>query len=488
MHFRSSITRAAMLAAGAAAFSAACSDSLTGPLDSLLLSREISVAELDQLLTEPARVEIVVGDNDLVARTVRVKSTDERGGEEQLVARVTDMVTDGDAGYIVVDLGGLEITFDVESRFGGLHGDEFGFEDFVASVDAFLAEGIQPFAKMERAPRDVPQDPMDPSFYATRIRLTDDPVDRHIVMDLDARNVEFPETGPDAVLRVLGLGIELRVSDGTTELTVDEDERDEVGFENVVIAVDLERGSFSLRDGTVVRVGDDTRMAIGDHAIESLEPIERALKSDLTVFAWGEGVLADADRKVIHAVVVHFAIDEDDHEEEVVFEGAVREVKLAEGAIFLVEGPTVLVTDDTQLKIGDEPIESLERIARALEEGLTVHVRGEGIVRSRDPHVVVARVVRFALEDDSGTDVVAFEENVASVNLEAGTFTLLNGTIVVMTDDTDIHPESDLESLAGVAEALEAQLTVRAFGEGVVREEGDQRIIIARWVGFIVSD
>lgn len=488
MRFRWSITRAGLLAAGAAALSAACSDSLTGPTDSLLLSREISVAELDQLLTEPARVEIVVGDNDLVARVVHVKSADERGGEEELVARVTDLVTDGDAGYIVVDLGGLEITFDVESRFGGLHGDEFGFEDFIASVEAFLAEGIRPFAQMERAPRDVPQDPMDPAFHAIRIRLTDDPVHRRVVMDLDARNVEYPETGPDAVLRVLGLGIELRVSDGTTELTVDEDERDEVGFEGVVVAVDLERGSFTLRNGIFIRVGGDTRMAIGDHAIESLEPIQRALESDLTVFAWGEGVLADADREVIHAIVVHFAIDDDDHEEEVVFEGVVREVDPVEGAIFLVEGPTILVTDDTQLKIGDEPIETLERIARALEEGLTVHVRGEGIVRSLDPHVIVARVVRFALEDDSGTDVVAFEDNVASVDLEAGTFTLLNGTIVVMTDETDIHPDSDLESLAGVAEALQNQLTVRAFGEGAVREEGDQRIIIARWVGFIVSD
>ena len=488
MRFRRSITRAGILAACAAASSAACSDSLTGPLESLLLSRDISVEELNRLLTEPARVEIVVGDNDLVARAVRVKSADERGGEEELVARVTDLVMDGDAGHIVVDLGGLDIAFDVESRFGGLHGDEFGLQDFVASVEAFLAEGIHPFAKIERAPRDVPQDPMDPAFHAMRIRLTDDPVDRRIVMDLDSRHVELPGTGPDGVLRVLGLGIELRVSDGTTELTVDEDERDEVGFEGVVIAVDLERASFTLRDGTVIRVGDGTRMAIGDHAIESLEPIQRALESDLTVFAWGEGVLADADRHVINAVVVHFAIDDDDHEEQVVFEGVVREVDPAEGAIFLVDGLTVLVTDDTQLKIGDEPIESLERIARALEEGLTVLVRGEGIVRSRDPHVVVAHVVRFALEDDSGTDVVAFEDDVVSVDLEAGTFMLLDGTIVVMTDETDIHPDSNLESLAGVAEALRNQLTVRAFGEGAVREEGDRRMIIARWVGFIVSD
>lgn len=475
------------LAAAMGLAAGACSEGLTGPFGDLLLVHDLSVDELGQQLNQPARVEITLAEHGTTARTVRVKSADERANEELLVSHVTAVSAEGDAASVTLDLG-VEVTVNAETRFRGIHGDEMGFDDFVATLDAFLAEGIAPMAKLAREPRDVPQGPEETRFHATVVHLTDDPVDRMIRLDVDARHLERSDTPPpDAWLTVLGIAVELRVSDGTTELIADEDERDEAEFEGVVARVG--HGEFELRDGTVVRVGDATRMAIGDRPIESLEPIGRAIEAGLTVTAWGEGVLAEADRHVINAIVVRFAIDDDDDDpDEIVFEGVVRAVDLEEGTVVVGEHVTVVVTDETRLKLGDEEIESLEPIARALEDDLRVVVRGEGHVRQRDPLVVVAEVARFAFEPGGHDGAVEdFEGAIAEVHLDDALLVLVDGTKVRLTEETEVRAETDFESLAGVAEALEAGLEVRAVGEGEVVENDEQRVLVALWVRFVLG-
>lgn len=73
-----------------------------------------------------------------------------------------------------------------------------------------------------------------------------------------------------------------------------------------------------------------------------------------------------------------------------------------------------------------------------------------------------------------------FEGNVSSVHLDRRAFTLANGRVVKMTDDTKIDPEGDLLTLEQVARALEAGHRVRADGEGFV--DGD--VFVATAVEF----
>ena len=81
-----------------------------------------------------------------------------------------------------------------------------------------------------------------------------------------------------------------------------------------------------------------------------------------------------------------------------------------------------------------------------------------------------------------------FEGQVETVNLDAGSFTLVGGMVVRITDHTDINLDGDLKTLGKVAEAVAADKVVIAIGNGRIEAEGDMFLISASHVKFLIRE
>jgi hypothetical protein len=291
---------------------------------------------------------------------------------------------------------------------------------------------------------------------------------------------------PDAILTVLGLGLEIRVSEGLTELILDEDERREVAFEGLVTGVRLDQDLFVLSSGDreiMVRVADQTRLSLDGEPIGSLAPIARALEAGLVVWAGGEGVVRQ-DGDAVLALVVRFKTR--NGSEAVSFGGRVRELDVERGILVIAEGPVVKIGTDTRLSVNGEPVETLDRVAAALEAGLAAWAFGEGTVEAGSD-VVLAAFVRFEVEGEDQTGQVEFAGRVGSVNLEAGTLTLIDGPTIQVTAGTEFADRSAVTALGGAAEALAQGLAVYVEGCGTLVTE-DPRVIAAAVVAFTIED
>jgi len=481
--FRSILTSGAAVTL---ALTAGCSD-VTGPGSSELLQEQgISLSQLNQEVggAAAARVEIGLRENGLVARRVAVKTGDELSEPERLTGMVTGIAADGDQGTLTLAFG-AQVTFDAETEFAGPGGDGIGFEQFVGHVTEALALGREPRVKATRPPADTPQDPADPTFRAAAVRVIADDVAATLALNVDRDNLEILDSPPpDAILTVLGLGIEIRVTEGLTELILDRDDRIEVAFEGKVLEVGSD-GTLRLqyRDRTfTVRVVDRTRLGFDGVEIESLEPIARALEAGQVVFAVGEGLRADGADAILAIVIRFKTVDAD--RREVAFGGVVSGLDAEAGVLTLVEGPTVRIGPDTRLKVNGEPVESLARIVDALEAGLTVYAFGEGVIEG-ESDVVNAFFVRFEVDD--GVDQVEFAGRVGAVDLEAWTVTIVEGPTITIGDATTFVEGSAFMALGGVVEALNEGAAVYVEGCGTIVTE-EPRVIAATKVKFRVGD
>lgn len=480
---RSILTSGAALAL---AVTGACTD-VTGPGSSELLQEQgMSLNQLNQELggTAAARVEIGLRENGPVARRVAVKTGDELSEPERLTGMVTGIAVDGDRGTLTLAYG-AQVTFDAETEFAGPDDGAIGFEQFVGHITEALALGREPRIKAMRPPADAPQDPDDPTFRAAAVRVTADDVAATLALNVDRDNLEILDAPPpDAILTVLGLAIEIRVTEGLTELILDRDDRLEVAFEGKVLEVGSDgRLRLQHKDRTfTVRVVDRTQLGFNGQEIESLEPIAQALEAGQVVCAVGEGLRTDGDDAIL-AIVIRFKTVDGDRRE-VSFGGVVSELDAEAGLLVLVEGPTVQIGPETRLKVNGELVESLARIVEALNAGLTVYAFGEGVIEG-ESDVVQAFFVRFEVDD--GVDRVEFAGRVGAVNPEAGTFTIVEGPTIEIGDGTTFAEGSALRGLGGVAEALNAGLFVYVEGWGTIVTE-EPRVIAAAVVKFRVED
>src|SRR5204863_7382312 len=133
---------------------------------------------------------------------------------------------------------------------------------WVAKVPADLAAGLPPAGTARRAPPATPQAPGDATFLATELRRDQDNEHPRISLNVTSANlVTSPTSPPDAVLKLLGMSIELRGSDGTTRLQAQnpevEGERD---FEGMVRSVDQTANTVTLADGTVIHIVSGTEV------------------------------------------------------------------------------------------------------------------------------------------------------------------------------------------------------------------------------------
>ncbi len=463
----------------------ACADNdLLGPGvgDPIQLSREISLGDLQVALsTATARLEIQLFEDGMVARRVMVRHAEALGDEEWIESRVTAIQPFENEGTLSLRLGGLTVGFDRETHFRGPGGDDLSFGAFVERVQGWLADGFQPVVVARRAPADLPQDPTDGSFFAAALRVFEEGEGPALDLNVDLDNLELngaQQNGePDAWLNVMGLRIELRISDGVTELvTEDAEVSDEVEFEGFVRSVDLQGGTFTFSDGTVVRLVETTVIADGADFLASLEAVKAALEDGLQVVAWGAGVLESEEPREIAARELHFALHGGGGGQDIVeFEGHVVSVDLEAQSFTLTNGTIVKITAETQLIYdgAGQTLGSLQEAKDALDAGADVIAYGAGKVESAEPLVLIALEMRFAITG-GGAHTESFKGEVWSVDLTGdGSFTLTNDIVVLMTADTQIKQAAEgqpLMSLAEVKAALDGGHGVVAWGSGNVED------------------
>jgi hypothetical protein len=184
----------------------------------------------------------------------------------------------------------------------------------------------------------------------------------------------------------------------------------------------------------------------------------------------GAGTVVEEEPLLLEAVKIVFVVRPPPMVE---FRGVVKDVDLIDGAVTLVDETTILISAETEISFAalsadtDHRLGSLEAVAEAVAAGRTVIAAGIGVVESEAPLVIAAKKIVFVLEPP---DLIAFHGIVESVNLDAHTFTLKDGPVVRVNDETVVwFREADVHSLStlrAVAEALENDRVVVAAGVG----------------------
>ncbi len=333
----------------------------------------------------------------------------------------------------------------------------------------------------ERAVPDMPQDPDAGSFLADALAVTGDGTAR-IRVEVDGDNLEMvsdrQEGDPDGWLTVLGLRIQLRITDGTTEIESHDHDFEHVeDLEGVVQSVSASDGIVTLRDGTTIQIVDRTHIKDRDGFIASLAGVAEVLANGGEVVARGAGAVEIEEPLVLIGLEVAFqAVEEEPHLEE--FEGEVIEAAPSEGTFTLGDATVVRIVDGTEVVAYDDPSpSSLAGVVEALDNGQEVIAWGAAEIESEDPLVLQAkRVVFKAYQADEPT----FEFEGTLVEVGEDVLVLASGKTIVVNADTEIvayhdHSPHDLES---AADALERGRIVQAWGHGVVESE-DPFVVLA---------
>jgi hypothetical protein len=401
---------------------AACDTMTSGPGSAVTsqFSREVTLPDIqNQLVTGPTRVEVSVIPGTLTARRVELEEPDQLTKPERVRGRVTAITSGTDTATLTLDLGGLQIALNGSTR---LHPDDaddrqqaampatsddggngMTLADFVARIQAELAAGRNPAVRAARPAPAQPQAPDDGKFLAATLQLDEGNNHPRIELNIAAANLTTNATPPpDAILKVLGVSLELRVSDGATKLRVENQEAEGAEeFHGVVKSVDQTAKTVTLMDGTIIRIVAGTE------------------------FEAREG-------------------DEDDH------------------------------------------LTSLADVQAALTAGKTVEAEGRGVVDTTSPLTIDAIRIEFEVEGEPmppAMMMAEFQDDVASVDVGASTFTLNNGTVVTVTADTKFD-DHGLQALQAVADSLAAHLRVRAQGVGKVTSAGPPPAVTALFLEF----
>ncbi len=187
--------------------------------------------------------------------------------------------------------------------------------DFVALVQADIAAGHNPTLTASRQPRATPQGPDDGTFLAADLKLDEGNSHSVIKLNIAAANlVTNPTPPPDGFLKVLGVSLELRLSDGTTKLEQENPELEGVReFEGVVQSVDLTAQTVTLKDGTIIRIVAGTefdgREGDRDDHVTGLPAVQDALTAGKTVKAEGRGLVDSTNPLTLDAIRIEFEVE-----------------------------------------------------------------------------------------------------------------------------------------------------------------------------------
>lgn len=468
---------------GLAVVVSACVDSQgVGPDvlgDAVDFTTDLPVADLESLVeSAAARVEIELGEEGLVARVVEVKVAEAMAEPEEIRSRVAKLSITDASSSLTLELGNLIVGFNGETALRSSEGHELSLESFAGHINEALAADIPVSIKARRLPADVPQAPGDAEFFASELRLQNDAADRALELNIDRDNLTLNDAPPpDGWITVLGLAIEIRKSEGLTEVRHAREDLEHVRFEGQVTSVNLDRHEFALGDDAIVKLIDITRIKFEDgdrHRLPSLAAVAQALRAGKKVFSAGEGVVASEHPLTIVAAHVVFEVEIRVAD----FWGMVESVGLDAMQATLANGLVIQLDEHTKIRFeeGDRVrLPSLEAVGAALRAGEKVFAKGEGEVILESDGSLTIRAFHVLFERELAVE--DFAGHVTSVSLDAHTATLENGTVVRIDDRTNIKHEDGadhlLPSLAAVAEALAAGKAVFAAGEGQVESAAD---------------
>ena len=275
-----------------------------------------------------ARVEIDLGEEGLVARVVEIKVAEAVSEREEIRSRVTSLTLTDASGSLTLELGDLVVRFDGETALRSSEGHELSLESFAGHINEALAAEIPVAIKARRLPADAPQAPDDADFLASELKLHHDAADRTLELNIDRDNFALNDAPPpDGWITVLGLAIEIRESEGLTEIKHAREDLEHVRFEGQVTSVNLDRHEFALGDDAIIRLIDITRIKFEDgdhHRLPSLAAVAETLRAGKKVFSAGEGVVASERPLTIIAAHVVFEVEINVED----FRGAVESVAL----------------------------------------------------------------------------------------------------------------------------------------------------------------
>ena len=373
-------------------------------------SQDVSLpAFQSHLVTGPARVEVRVIPGTLIARRVEIEEPGQMSHPEEVRSAVTAISARADQGTLMLALGGLQIGFTSATRFRPDDADDdhsnMALADFVARVQAELAAGRHPVVKARRVPPAQPQAPTDASFTASELQLDEGSNHPLIRMNVTAANLVTNQTPPpDAWLKLLGLSVELRVSDDTTRLAVESPELEGVReFHGMVQSVDQAAGTVTLQDGTIVRIVAGTtfepKEGDADDHLTSLAAVQAALTAGQPVKAEGEGLVESTSPLTFDAIKVEFEVEEMEHPPVpgavVEFQDAVASVDVAGSTVTLMGGAVVRVTASTVID-PDSDLPTLQAVADSLAAHVRVQADGHATVDALGPPLqLTARDVKF---------------------------------------------------------------------------------------------
>ena len=197
------------------------------------------------------------------------------------------------------------------------------------------------------------------------------------------------------------------------EFEIEDDDDDVPGtdeFEGEVRSVDEAAGSFTLTDGTTVTVSRN-QVINPDGDPVTLGEVADAIAGGTTVRTEGRGQVDPADSLTIAAVRVKFEVDEDDGEDDDddeddltkagEFENFVATVDLPTESFTLANATVVRLVVGTEIKEsgGSDALTSLNAVADAIDAGLAVESKGNGVVEATAPLTIVADEVEFRLKN-----------------------------------------------------------------------------------------
>ena len=359
-------------------------------------AESISFTELQSASSSPLRIEVELlsGAPPLVARELEVEEPAEVGHHEKIESRVLGIRRGAADATLVLELGGLEVEVGSGTRMRGEGGaGDLPFDAALDRLQAALDAGRLPPVEAKRPPPSQPQSPNDPSFFATELRINDESSNPELELNVDGDNFDLDAASGRGTLTVLGLGIELDVAGGRTELERKAEEASgEVEFEGLVTVAHPSAGRVTLAGGLEIRIVEGTEIetgSSGDKHLRSVAAVAEALAAGHTVEAEGEGVEEAAG--VLMATKVEFEIEEgvDDIPGAQEFEGQVVSVAVGAGAFSLANGLVLTLSDGLAFD-PDGDLHSLQAMADAVTAGAFVRAEGHAVPTGSGEALVVS--------------------------------------------------------------------------------------------------
>ncbi len=220
-------------------------------------------------------------------------------------------------------------------------------------------------------------------------------------------------------------------------------------FEGRVTKVNIEDQIFTIANGQRIQINERTEVDVED--FRTLEEVALAVENGVRVIAEGDYFHPDENVNLWVATEVEFELESNE------FEGLVASVNFPENTFRMANGDLFTIIAQSEVEFGDD-LSSLQDVADAVDAGMPVEAEGDFNIDIETGNRIV-KEVEFEFDFDE------FDERIISVNTVENTFTLEDGKVVQITENTVIDDEGDFFTLEEVAEALDEGEEVGAEGK-----------------------